>query len=210
LRKISDHIEQQYGIKASYRTVHRWIIKYVSILETKVSSFVPRLSPKWHADETVQKVRGKRGYQWNLIDDKTRFFIATQVSMRRDANAATKLVENGMVAAKANPKTLITDGLSSYGVAVTKVKSKCSVRLKHRKNAHIPQNNRVERLNNTLRERTKIMRGLKGMRSAQRFAESYRFYYNFIRPHEGLDGRTPAEAAGFSKGLNKWRRLLDS
>jgi len=37
-----------------------------------------------------------------------------------------------------------------------------------------------------------------------------RIYYNFIRPHSALDGKTPAEAAGVGiDGENKWRGLLD-
>jgi hypothetical protein len=34
-------------------------------------------------------------------------------------------------------------------------------------------------------------------------------YYNFVRPHMGLDGKTPAEAAGIGiKEENKWNVLL--
>ena len=36
-----------------------------------------------------------------------------------------------------------------------------------------------------------------------------RIYHNFIRPHEGLDGKTPAEACGIKiEGKNKWLTLI--
>jgi len=36
-----------------------------------------------------------------------------------------------------------------------------------------------------------------------------RIYYNFIRPHMGLGGATPAEAAGVGvDGKNKWMALV--
>jgi hypothetical protein len=36
-----------------------------------------------------------------------------------------------------------------------------------------------------------------------------KIYYNFIRPHQALDGRTPAEMAGIGiEGENKWDVLL--
>jgi putative transposase len=34
-------------------------------------------------------------------------------------------------------------------------------------------------------------------------------YYNFIRPHQALKGRTPAEVSGVGiNGENKWEELL--
>ncbi len=40
--------------------------------------------------------------------------------------------------------------------------------------------------------------------------KSYRIYYNFIRPHMALDGKTPAEKAGIDLGLGekKWEELI--
>jgi hypothetical protein len=35
-------------------------------------------------------------------------------------------------------------------------------------------------------------------------------YYNFVRPHMGLDGITPAEMAGVGiEGNNRWMGLID-
>jgi len=39
----------------------------------------------------------------------------------------------------------------------------------------------------------------------------YRIYHNFLRPHLGLNGRTPAEATGISvEGENKWLTLIQN
>jgi len=36
-----------------------------------------------------------------------------------------------------------------------------------------------------------------------------RLYYNFIKPHESLDGKTPSEIAGITiEGDNKWLTLM--
>ena len=36
----------------------------------------------------------------------------------------------------------------------------------------------------------------------------YQIYHNYVRPHEGLNGRTPAEASGIEVGGdNKWMTL---
>jgi hypothetical protein len=39
--------------------------------------------------------------------------------------------------------------------------------------------------------------------------EGHRLYYNFIKPHEVLEGRTPSEEAGITiEGDNKWLSLM--
>ena len=42
------------------------------------------------------------------------------------------------------------------------------------------------------------------------FIEGQRLYYNHIRPHMALDGKTPAEVAGIDEALegNKWEALI--
>ena len=71
-------------------------------------------------------------------------------------------------------------------------------------------NNVIERLHGTIRERNKVMRGLGNNGSAPGVLEGFKIYYNFIRPHMGLNGRTPAEAANLPLQLrdNKWLSLI--
>jgi hypothetical protein len=40
--------------------------------------------------------------------------------------------------------------------------------------------------------------------------DGQRIYYNYIRPHTALNGKTPAEAAGIELNLtgNKWESLI--
>ena len=72
---------------------------------------------------------------------------------------------------------------------------------------HHPNNNHVERLHGTIREREKTMRGLKIEDTP--IVDGNRIYYNFIKPHEGLDGKTPSEKAGITiEGNNKWLTLM--
>jgi putative transposase len=68
----------------------------------------------------------------------------------------------------------------------------------------------VERLHGTIRERNKVMRGLEDEPTAQTIIDGFRIYYNFIRPHMALKGKTPAEQAniGVKLGKNKWLNLI--
>lgn len=58
-----------------------------------------------------------------------------------------------------------------------------------------------------MRDREKTMRGLKIEDTP--IVEGHRLYYNFIKPHMGLDGKTPSEEAGITiEGDNKWLTLM--
>ncbi len=68
-------------------------------------------------------------------------------------------------------------------------------------------NNRIERLNGTLRQRVKVQRGWKSVKPP--LAEGQRIQYNFVKPHMALANQTPADAAGVGiEGKDKWMGLL--
>ena len=54
------------------------------------------------------------------------------------------------------------------------------------------------------------MRGLKSEETAEIILSGWFVFYNFTRPHEGLKGKTPAEAVEFNLGLkHKWHELIE-
>jgi transposase-like protein len=69
-------------------------------------------------------------------------------------------------------------------------------------------NNMVERLHGTIRQRNKVMRGLDDMETAQTMMDGLRIYYNFLRPHSALEGRTPAEKAKLETESQTWHSLI--
>ena len=69
-------------------------------------------------------------------------------------------------------------------------------------------NNLIERLHGTKRDREKVMRGLKNEETP--IIPMQDLYYNFIWPHQALNGKTPAENAGISMNeQNKWLSLIE-
>lgn len=70
-------------------------------------------------------------------------------------------------------------------------------------------NNKMERLNGEMRDREKVMRGLKRMDTP--ILKGYQIYHNFMRPHEGLNGDTPADRAGIKvESENKWLTIIQN
>lgn len=70
-------------------------------------------------------------------------------------------------------------------------------------------NNKMERFNGEVRDREKVMRGLK--KADTPILTGYQIFHNYIRAHEGLEGKTPAEACGILvQGENKWKTLIQN
>jgi len=70
-------------------------------------------------------------------------------------------------------------------------------------------NNKMERINGEIRDREKVMRGLKIKETP--ILQGMQIYHNFIKPHEGLAGKTPSEACGIELiGENKWLTLIQN
>ena len=65
----------------------------------------------------------------------------------------------------------------------------------------------MERMNKEIRDREKVMRGLKVEDTP--ILKRIQIYHNFIRPHESLKGKTPADLAGIRVGgENKWPTMI--
>jgi transposase-like protein len=145
------------------------------------------------------------------MDERTRFQLASVVSTERrvrDARNVFQRAKNNCGGRK--PKFVVTDGLQSYKRAIKKEFSTNTHETEHLYNVglqHHPNNNHVERLHGTIRQREKVMRGLKVEDTP--VVEGHRLFYNFIKPHEALDGKTPSEEAGITvEGSNRWLTLM--
>jgi len=218
LRKIADHLKQFYKINVYHTTVLRWIERYIEIMDKYVSQFKPKLGTVWHADEMMVSVDGDWFYLWNIIDSFTRFHLASVISKGRKVENARKAFQQAKKCSKGDrPRCIVTDGLQTYKKAINKefytVKKETihignvGIKGKRFRNTKF-DNNLVERLHGTMRDRNKTQRGLEKQDSM--FIKGHQLYYNFIRPHEGLNGYTPAHFANIylDLGENKWKDLL--
>lgn len=216
LRSIADHVAQFQGEDLSYSTIYRWIGKYTALINEYAKTLEPQTGERWHADEMEVKTGKEWAWVWNLMDSETKFLLSTVVSRRRSTIEAKELFARGKDQAKGKkPREVVTDGLFSYRHAFLKVFWDHHRSTKHVKGVGFQNrvhNNPIERLHGTMRGRMKVMRGMKGdEKSAQVMMDGFRHYYNFVRPHQSLNGKTPAEASGIKLELggNKWKGLIE-
>jgi transposase-like protein len=202
------------GAHVSHQTVSNWITKYTAIMKKYVDGLKPNVSGTWRADEVYVKVKGDMKYLFALMDDETRYWIAQEVADTKFKHDARKLFHEGKQVAGKRPETLITDGLSAYHDAFNKEffqqhspRSQHISAIKLNAKSSTANNNKMERINGEIRDREKTMRGLK--KKDTPILQGMQVYHNYIRPHEGLEGKTPAEACGIEvKGENKWITLI--
>ena len=201
------------GTTVSHQTISNWISKYTGIMKAYVDNIKPDVSSTWRADEVYVKIKGDLKYLFALMDDETRYWIAQEVADSKDRHDAKNLFQNAKDIAGKSPETLITDGLPSYHDAFNKVfwtqKNPRSQHCNAIKFKGPANNNKMERINGEIRDREKTMRGLKIKETP--ILQGMQIFHNYIRPHEGLDGRTPAEACGIEiQGENKWITLIEN
>ncbi len=70
-------------------------------------------------------------------------------------------------------------------------------------------NNRMERYHSTFKsDRVRPAREIKTTDTA--ILDGQRIYYDYLRPHSSLEGKTPSQAAGLdlNLGKNKWESLI--
>ena len=219
LRKISNHLKQFHNIDVYHTTILRWIEHYIEIMDNYVSQFKPKLGSVWQVDEMMVDIQGEWFYLWNVMDEFTRFHLASVISKERKIKDARKAFQYAKKRSHGDrPRCIITDGLQTYKKAINKefhtVKKETihignvGIKGKHFRNTKF-DNNMVERLHGTVRDRNKTQRGLKSEETM--FVKGHQLYYNFIRPHQGLNGYTPAHFANIylSLGENKWENLFN-
>jgi len=215
LRKVQDHFQQFHSLRIHYSTVYLWIQKYTWVIDAYVNTVKPELSDMWHVDEMMIKTGGKWSWLWHALDHETRFMVANAISRTRYIEDAQRLFQNARRnSGGQTPNAVVTDGLQAYQRAFKReILTNTKPRPKHIRCARFiakTNNNRVERLHNTVREREKIMRGMKSEETAKTLMDGFRDYYNFLRPHMGIEGQTPAEAAGIDLelGRNRMKNLI--
>lgn len=202
------------GVHVSHVSVYKWIKKYVTLMQSYVEKIkLPALGNAWRTDELYVKFRGNMKYMYAIMDDETRFWIAQQVSSSKYVADVRPLFKKAKEVAGKRPNVLISDGAPNFNQAFkdeffTRRKPR-SRHVRHIRLQGDHNNNKMERLNGEVRDREKVMRGLKKIDTT--ILTGYQLYHNYIRPHEGIANMTPAEMCGVKiRGDNKWKTIIEN
>ena len=210
LRQIVQHLQDCHQTIVSHTTIQNWIKRYVKLVNTYLDNLTLESSDRWHADETLIRLKGRHIRLWTLLDSESRFLLAIHLSFSRGVSDADQLLKNGIKKTKGKPLSIVTDGCSSYNAAISKNllpnTDNLLIHLQGPLSAGL--NNKMERYNGVLKTRTKTMFHLKNEETAKTMINGFNIYYNFIKPHSSLQNKTPAETIGITNKKLTWLNLL--
>jgi transposase-like protein len=200
------------GMDVTHQTVYNWIKKYTTLMQTYLNRIIPDVGDAWRTDELYVKIHGNMKYMYALMDYEIRFWIAQQVADTKFTADIKPLFRKAKEIAGKRPSILISDGARNYNDAFKQeFFARRKPRTKHIRHIRLQcdhNNNKMERLNDEVRDRKKAMRSLK--KKDTPILTGYQMFHNYMRPHMTLDGKTPAELCGIEiGGDNKWKTIIE-
>jgi putative transposase len=160
-RDVEDLLAER-GLDLSYETVRRWVLKFGPTITRRLREHRPRPSDRWHLDEMVVRIAGRRMYLWPAVDHEGEV-LDMLVQRRRDSRAALRLMRKLLKKQGFAPKLLVTNRLRSYASAFRRLRLTC------RHEQGLRKNNRAENSHQAVRRRERKMQRFESAQSAQRF-----------------------------------------
>ena len=141
------------GVTVTYETIRKWCRKFGQPYANQLRRRRPRPGDKWHLDEMVLTIKGKRHYLWRAVDQEGNV-LDILVQRRRNKRAAKKFLRKLLKGLTYVPRVIVTDKLKSYGAA----KREILPGVEHRQHRYL--NNRAENSHQPIRQRERRMQGV--------------------------------------------------
>jgi len=202
-RKVQEHLQAFYPHNSSNVSIYSWVVKYSKMISSFTNKLKLHVGNEVQVDEVEYHRRKshnqKRGIEENWfidsIDTETRFMVASDYFSARSQKEIKQVMKAIKDKTENQVKVLTTDGLLAYPKTIKKVfgynKHLMQFNIEHNQvNASKGEgfNYPIERLHNSVRQRTKTFRGFHGsVKSANAIMKGYEIYYNFIRKHMAIN-----------------------
>src|SRR5215218_3130535 len=173
LRMVEEMLAAR-GIEVTHETVRQWALKFGQSFASKIRRRLPAPGDKWHLDEVVISIAGRKHWLWRAVDQHGTV-LDILVQSRRNAKAAERLLRKLLKKHGKAPRVMVTDKLASSAAA----KRVVMPGVEHRQ--HKGLNNRAENSHQPTRRRERIMKRFKSAGQAQRFLSGHDQVANLFR-----------------------------
>jgi putative transposase len=208
LDAIQRHLKQQFGVYYSEMGIYNWVKKFSKEAVDRIKDFQPIVGDTWIADETVLKAGGKKVWFFDVIDEKTRYLLASRLATSRTIKEAALVMNEAKRIAGKSPKRILTDKLAAYIDGIELVFGADTKHIQSKPFTDVNSTNIIERFQGTLKDRTKIIRGFKNMRTAELLTDAWLVHYNFFKEHESLGNIPPAQKMGIATPFKDWAEVI--
>ena len=167
---------------------------------------ITRPNQVWTADITYIPMAKGFHYLVAIMDWYTRYVVAWRLSNTLDADFCVEALEEAL--GKETPEVFNTDQGSQFtGEAFTGLLKSHGVRISMDGKGRYADNIFIERLWRTVKYEEVYLKAYSGGREAKAGLDAYFHFYNYQRPHQALDYRTPAEVSYGDLALSDERSI---
>src|SRR5215208_5188433 len=110
LRMVEEMLAAR-GITVSHETVRQWALKFGQDFANQIRRRLPAAGDKWHLDEVVIKIAGRKHWLWRAVDQHGSV-LDILVQSRRNTKAAKRLLRKLLKKLGIAPRVMITDKLA--------------------------------------------------------------------------------------------------
>ncbi|MDI2112723.1 IS6 family transposase [Commensalibacter nepenthis] len=174
------------GVSVDHSTLNHWVLRYAPLLEKRLRSYIKPHCGEVRIDETYIKVKGQWKYLYRATD-KEGTAIDFLLTAKRNIKAAQRFFR----------KAFKKDGLfAPTHIGTVKTCYTNRINQKFTKPACPQTNGKAERVIRTLmemwHERELFVNAQDRKLKLKRFIN----YYNIVKPHKGIQEKTPYEVLG--------------
>lgn len=208
LDAIQRHLYQQFNVYYSEMGIYNWVKRFSKEAIDRVKDFKPIVGDTWLADETVLKVGGRKVWFFDVIDEKTRYLLASRLTESRATKQAALVMNEARRRAGKSPKRILPDKMGAYINAIDLVFGGAAKHIQSTPFTNVNSTNIIERFQGTLKDRTKVIRGFKNMTTAEILTDAWLVHYNFFKEHETLGNIPPAQKMGIPIPFKNWAEVV--
>lgn len=203
LRNVEDLLFER-GIDICHETVRLWWTRFGPLFASEIrrqrASRMRGLRQwRWHLDEMYVKIGGEMHYLWRAVDHEGEV-LESYATKTRDKAAALRFMKKAMKR-YGKPEVVVTDGLRSYGAAMTALGND------EKQEIGRWANNRVENSHLPFRRRERAMLRFRRMKTLQKFSSVHAQVHNHFNQERHLIDRQTYKARR-SAALAEWQIVM--